>query len=95
MVGESYVENCRKASIYKDFFFHTRLWIIFYFSTPSVEGKMGVCDSTSILYTFNSPCGNDLRQIYSRELMLEVMSRMLFCSSVSPFFSATSTLRML
>ena len=84
MVGESYVENCRKASIYKDFF-----------STPSVEGKMGVCDSTSILSTFNSPCGNDLRQIYSRELMLEVMSRMLFCSSVSPFFSATSTLRML
>ena len=31
---------------------------------------------------------------YRQELMFAVMSRMLFCMLVSPFFSATSTFRM-
>lgn len=35
-----------------------------------------------------------LKRNYRLELMLEVMSRMLFCMFWSPFFRATSTLRM-
>ena len=40
--------------------------------------------------TFHSLCGENYRQ----ELILAVMSRMLFCNVVSPCFKAISTLRM-
>ena len=46
--------------------------------------------STGYLSTFHSPCGKNYRQ----ELIFAVMSRILFCRLVSPFFSSTSTLRM-
>ncbi len=47
--------------------------------------------STEKLSTFHSPCEIPYRQ----ELMLAVMSRMWFCSSVLPAFSSVSTLRTL
>ena len=45
--------------------------------------------STENFSTFHSLCGENYRQ----ELILAVMSRMLFCNVVSPCFSAISTLR--
>ncbi len=47
--------------------------------------------------TFHSPCGKNLvskKTRYRQELMFAVMSRMLFCILLSPFFRDTSTLRM-
>ena len=46
--------------------------------------------STEKFSTFHRPCVKNYRQ----ELMLAVMSRMLFCRLVSPFFRASSILRM-
>ena len=38
---------------------------------------------------------SNINSCQRQELMLAVMSRMLFCMLLSPFFRATSTLRML
>ena len=46
------------------------------------------------LKTFLYPLALWQRQHHREELMLAVMSRMLFCMLVSPFFRASSTLRM-
>ena len=56
----------------------------FFYPQPNVNNE----------FFFHRGCGEKGERNYRQELMFAVMSRMLFCMVVSPFFSATSTFRM-
>ena len=76
-------------------------------STVPVNTVMIFHFSTEVFFTFHRVCGEKIGKKplspaktenrpgdYRQELMFAVMSRILFCMLVSPFFRATSTFRM-
>lgn len=87
------MENCRKACCSKAFFSTAPGDKLHGFPQPfhwKAPGK--------VIHSFSlhiaQPLWKYLGGGYRQELILAVMSRMLFCMVSSPFFSASSTLRM-
>ena len=64
---------------------------------PNIEHTIGknAGEGEALSFKIKSNKSTELTAAYRQELMFAVMSRILFCMAASPFFRATSTLRML